>query len=331
MKGITLLCLLLLIFPPFVQQIGKDKRILFASLSNYGCDFDGDGYGDLALWHTSTNTLYFQLTSNNKFYQRKFFDQEVRYWPVFADYDGDGKTDFVFYQPDTGQWYINLTSKDGATFKTFFGNKNDLPIPTDLDGDGVFEISIWRPHPGAWVINKTEELKEAVDKEIEDTHWLHKQGGSQDTAVSADFDGDGKTDLVIWRPPAGYWFIDKSTTDYVGGKGDSVRFGSEWDVLVPNDYNNDGKDDFVYWRPDDQTWYFLYAGTKTKEQIKFGEKDEIPCSNDLDGDGIPELITWNDSKKSWSVYNLRTHEASSYKWKVPLGTVPAISVIQEFE
>lgn len=326
MKSTLVLSLLLLVLPAWISDLTRDKMIVFGSLSNYGCDFDGDGLGDLSVFDPKSNTLYFQLSGDNKFYTKQFIDTSVSYEPVFADYDGDKKTDFVFYQPDTGHWILYLTSVPGIPVKTFLGASQDLPVPVDLKNNKKYEISIWRPSTGAWLLPSTNE-------EDQGRRTIHYQGGASDAVFALDYDGDGKSDLGIWRPEGGFWYIDKSTTNYDPSQGAIVQHGKEWDVIVPNDYDNDGKCDLVLWRPQDQTWYFVYGGGSgsPQNQIKFGQKNDIPLSCDLNGDKIPELITWNISKKSWNVLNFKTQETFSYKWSVPDGCLPASSILEKYE
>ena len=324
MKSSIIIALLLLSFPTWILDLGKDKLKTFASLSYYDSDFDGDKKTDLALWNSETKTLYFQLTSTGQFYNKKFFDHEVAYEPVFADYDGDGKTDFGFYQQFIGEWVLFLTSGNDSAEKTLFGNHSDLPIPTNLDGDSKYELTIWRPNASTWLILEEDDQGNKIPRKI-------YEGNYQDSVFAGDYDGDGKSDLSVWRPDDGNWHIVKSGTNFDFDQSEHIQHGKEWDIIVPNDYNADGRCDLVFWRPEDKTWYFLYAGSQNKNQIQFGNEGDIPLSKDLNGDGIPELITWTMSKKTWNVYDLKTKETLAYKWDVPDGCLPAVSILQKFE
>ncbi len=324
MKASILLALLLTIFPTWIMDPSRDKLVVFASNSSYGCDFDGDMIGDLSVWDTKRNVLYFQLSTDNKFYQKNFFNPGVAYTPVFADYDGDSKTDFGFFHSDTGQWIIFLSSNPNAPIKTFLGNNGDIPIPLDLDGDMTFDAGVWRPSNGIWVLIK----KDETGKKIFTTH---DQGYNNDTPITGDFDGDGKSDLAIFRPDSGYWFIDRSSTNYDPKAGLGVQNGKEWDVIVPNDYDGDKKTDLTVWRPKDATWYITYSNNAGQSQVKFGEKDDIPISIDLSGDSIPELVTWNREKKVWNILNPKTQQNSSFKWDVTDDCLPASSILQTFQ
>ncbi|HUR96570.1 MAG TPA: M36 family metallopeptidase, partial [Pyrinomonadaceae bacterium] len=59
----------------------------------------------------------------------------------------------------------------------------------------------------------------------------------------ADFDGDGKTDLSVFRPSEGNWYLNRSTAGF-----QALHWGSAGDVLVPGDYDGDGKTDTAIFR-----------------------------------------------------------------------------------
>ena len=297
--------------------------VVFSSLPYYGCDFDGDAVGDLAVWDNKTNTLYFQLTSTNTFYNKQFFDVDLAYKPVFADYDGDKKTDFAFFHGDSGHWVIHPTTVPGHKEKLFLGSIGDQAIPAMIDDEDFFKPTVWRPKNAAWLLTKN------IDGKTKRNIIL--DGSYQDSVFAGDYDGDGKSDLLNWRPDDGLWHIVKSGTGFNFSQSEHIKHGKEWDIIVPNDYDGDGRCDLVFWRPSDKTWYFMYANNKRQEKIIFGQEGDIPSSLDMNGDGIPELVMWNPNTKTWNILNFQSNKSYSYKWSVPAGCIPAISILQTFE
>jgi hypothetical protein len=55
-------------------------------------------------------------------------------------------------------------------------------------------------------------------------------GLSGDVPVPGDYDGDGKTDLAVWRPSTGTWSFLRSSTDFTTSA--SYQWGLPGDVPI---------------------------------------------------------------------------------------------------
>jgi hypothetical protein len=101
-------------------------------------------------------------------------------------------------------------------------------------------------------------------------------GTNGDKPVQSDFDNDDKTDVAVYRPANGYWYILKSSD----GSFSAVNFGISTDKPAPADYDGDGKTDIAIYRPG-VGYYFL----STWNNVATGEADYryigTPSAGDL--------------------------------------------------
>ncbi|MCA1589214.1 MAG: DUF1906 domain-containing protein, partial [Acidobacteria bacterium] len=123
---------------------------------------------------------------------------------------------------------------------------------------------------------------------------------------NADFDGDGKTDLSIFRPGTGEWFISGS----FGPTFSAFPFGVGTDILAPGDFDGDGKTDPGVWRPSDGMWYYRTKGEFTGRV--FGVNGDIPVAADYNGDGKTDIALFRSSNGFWYIANSDSRQTFTY-------------------
>ena len=262
-------------------------------------DFIGDGRAHPSVFRRSAGEWYMMGRGG------------VRYGtstdvPAPADYDGDGRLDLAVWRPSTATWWI-VPSSTSLTTRVQWGNRNsnDVPLPGDYDGDGLADIAVWRPETAVWwILRSSDDYAYSTRLSIQ---W--GQAGGADLPVPADYDGDGATDIAVWRPSTGTWWILPSSASFRT----SARWMIQWgdgragDVPVPADYDGDGCADLAVWRPAGGYWWVLQSSddyayhTRILQQWGDGRSNDVPVPADYDGDGIADLAFWRPATAAWSI------------------------------
>ncbi|MEZ5426592.1 MAG: hypothetical protein R2747_10030 [Pyrinomonadaceae bacterium] len=112
-----------------------------------------------------------------------------------------------------------------------------------------------------------------------------------------DFDGDGKTDISIFRPSGGQWWYLRSSD----GGNRAFQFGTSTDKLVPADYTGDGKTDIAFWRESTGEWFILRSEDSSFYSFPFGALGDIPVPADFDGDGQADPAIFRSSNSTWFI------------------------------
>ena len=117
---------------------------------------------------------------------------------------------------------------------------------------------------------------------------------------TGDFDGDGRTDIGVFRPASGSWYSLRSSDNQFSAR----NFGFGSDILTPGDYDGDGRTDIAVFRPSNGFWYYLPSGSSSFRATAFGQNGDIPVIGDFDGDGKDDFTVYRPNTGFW--YSLRT-------------------------
>jgi hypothetical protein len=247
-----------------------------------------------------------------------------------------------------GALYQQTLISPTASTADQWGAPGDRAFPADYDGDGRADLAVFRPREGGeealWWIRRSG-----------DGGVVRRQWGSValgDVPVPADYDGDGRTDLAVWRPAQGDWLVLRSSdgqaaswrfghgtdvpvpADYDGdGRADlatyfqgtwlvygsrsgnvTLQLGGGTDIPVPADYDGDGRADIAVWSPDTGVWQILQSGTQTIRTVQWGAPGDVPVPADYDGDGKADVAVWRPANGTWWILGSKTGEVSSRAW-----------------
>jgi len=124
------------------------------------------------------------------------------------------------------------------------------------------------------------------------------------TIDSGDYDGDGTSDIAIFRGSSGLWAVRGVTRTY---------FGTLIDRPVSADYNGDGTSDISIFRGPNGLW-----AIRGVSRFYYGTLGDLPVPGDYDGDGLADAGIFRQGSGLWAIrWVTRLYFGGAGDWAVP--------------
>jgi plastocyanin len=115
--------------------------------------------------------------------------------------------------------------------------------------------------------------------------------------IPGDYDGDGKTDIAVYHPASGLWFVRQSSASTTF----SLAFGGPDYSPVRGDFDADGKSDLAVYHEPSGLWYIRQSQTAAVLSVAYGSPGVTPVPADYDADGQSDVAVYNSSTGVWSI------------------------------
>jgi subtilisin-like proprotein convertase family protein len=118
--------------------------------------------------------------------------------------------------------------------------------------------------------------------------------GTLDIPFQGDLDGDGKTDLILYRPSTSQWFVQDSSGGFA-----EYTFGTPGDIPIVGDFDGVGHDELGVYRPSTGQWFVAGHASVV---ATFGGPTDLPLVlRNYYGTGQDVLAVFRPSTGTWFV------------------------------
>ena len=170
---------------------------------------------------------------------------------------------------------------------------------TDKEASNKFDYGVDRKTDMAfWRDNKRSPSWHILHSDSQNIQ-SERFGRVGDKPVPGDYDGDGQSDLALWRASTGEWVI-KDSSD---GLTHTNAFGMSTDIPVPADYDGDRLMDLAVWRPTTGEWIILRSSDHQIVWYFPGiTQEDLPVPGYYDDDAKADIAFWRPSTGNWHIF-----------------------------
>jgi len=292
-------------------------------------DFNGDGATDLGEVNgrgaisMGENVAGINVSLSNK---RDY--EPLRNWNstsldgfndrLLGDFDGDGKTDFEGYNSESGTLRVSLS--DGTKFvdKGVWLKGGKPSLCGDFNGDGLADICYISVNgvdvyaKAAFSNGKTFQLQ----NQFKLANYTYEK---TDKFSTGDFNGDGVTDIAVWRKNKKTLFIIGYNNSWSSSIviDDPKALSDDYRLEFSQDFNFDRKSDLFLYNLKEPSFYVMNifgSGAKTATKLNlvfdttyFGGTYTDPVqAGDFNGDGITDFLLRNFFEGTQIAYSTRS-------------------------
>jgi hypothetical protein len=186
---------------------------------------------------------------------------------VVGEWDAFGVTQIGLFGPQSAQWFMDKNTNetwDGCTVDLClgpFGVDGDLPVVGKWTSGGYDRVGVFHPSTGSWYLDRNNDGSfKKCRKDLCGYLSVYMTG---DLPVVGDWKGDGVSQLGLFRPSTGEWFLDSDGNKSWNGCGSDrcvKSFGAAGDRPVTGDWNGLGISEIGVFRPSTGEWFLDYNG-----------------------------------------------------------------------
>jgi len=242
---------------------------------------------------------------------------------IGSDFNGNGTAD-VLWRNSNGaliDWAMNGSAIAGSSV-TYQGNvvapdsSWSIGGTSDFSGDGRTDV-LWRQTSGALVMWQMNGPTVSSSNSVTSQGAAVAPDGSWSVAGAADFNGDGKAD-ILWRQNSGalaLWQMNGSSisaSNAVTSQGNVVAPDASWNVAGIADFNSDGKTDILWrnssgalalWQMDGSAVMASNALTCQGNAVAPDASWNIAGIGDFNGDGSADLV-WRSAGGALALWQM---------------------------